>query len=127
MLLWSFRVVFIGLILGFFVVHGYIIGDPCSAPVFSSPNTIGPCRNHTLACDPDLQLCVLRGCRSEEFSANWPQNWQLPPLCNKDTEYCPDSQLKCQPKIKMGDICSPGRDDSCDTSQGICLNQRCNA
>ncbi|ORX97628.1 hypothetical protein K493DRAFT_199091, partial [Basidiobolus meristosporus CBS 931.73] len=70
--------------------------------------------------------CVLRGCRNEEFSANWPQNWQLPPLCNKDTEFCPDSQLKCLPKIKTGEICSPGRDDACDTIQGICLNQRCN-
>ncbi|ORX90997.1 hypothetical protein K493DRAFT_199655, partial [Basidiobolus meristosporus CBS 931.73] len=69
--------------------------------------------------------CTLKGCKFNESPLGWPAEWKQPALCNAESEFCPDDQLKCLPKIKTGDACSPGRDDSCAGKASVCLSQRC--
>ncbi|KAK9760945.1 hypothetical protein K7432_014540 [Basidiobolus ranarum] len=101
------------------------IGDQCVPNPNVQAHEKGPCQNYTLACDPMSNLCTLKGCKLNESPVGWPAEWQSPIPCNIELEFCPDNQLKCLPKIKTGDICSPGRDDSCVDRASVCLNQRC--
>ncbi|ORY05019.1 hypothetical protein K493DRAFT_311154 [Basidiobolus meristosporus CBS 931.73] len=100
----------------------YLVGDSCNPGNLLKND--GPCKNITLTCDDSANRCALRGCRIDEEIYDWPSEIQLPPMCNS-TEYCPDNQLGCLPKVKSNEICSVSRDDSCEGENSICLNQRC--
>ncbi|KAK9764141.1 hypothetical protein K7432_008603 [Basidiobolus ranarum] len=101
------------------------IGDTCVPNNNVQIHEKGPCQNYTLACDPTYTVCQLKGCKFNESPFGWPLEWQMPPSCNTDLEYCPNDQLKCEPKIKTGDVCATGRDDSCAEKESVCLGQRC--
>ncbi|ORX94988.1 hypothetical protein K493DRAFT_283268 [Basidiobolus meristosporus CBS 931.73] len=101
------------------------VGDSCIPNPNVQAHEKGPCQNYALVCDPVSNICKPKGCRVNESLLEWPLEWQIPVACNMEFEFCPDDQLKCLPKIKTGDVCSPGRDDSCLERESICLNQRC--
>ncbi|ORX96989.1 hypothetical protein K493DRAFT_314271 [Basidiobolus meristosporus CBS 931.73] len=105
----------------FALLAAYQLGDKCTPSELSSKE---PCNNVTLTCDDLTNRCAFVGCRIDEYLDEWPANLPAPPQCGV-TEYCPNNRVGCMPKVKQGDICSFGRDDSCEGEVGICLAQKC--